>query len=350
MAGAGELRELEPRERERDRTAPVPHAERWTLFGRGREDDREAFAADVRAGLSADRKRLSCAYLYDRVGSELFEKICVQPEYYPTRAEAEILEHNARDILAGAPEDLSIVELGSGSSVKTRTLIDAWFETRRRLHYVPIDISRTMLEKSARALVADYPGLSISALACEYRAGLRALKRVAPGPKLVLWLGSNVGNFERPAAAEFLRAVRDAIDGETRLIVGVDLRKDRDTLEAAYDDAAGVTAAFNLNLLARINRDLGGHFDLDAFRHRAVWNEAAGRIEITIDSLRDQTVAIDALGLAVDFAEGEAIHTENSHKYSLAEIDALAAEAGLAVNGRWFDARRRFSLNRMLPA
>lgn len=347
MAGAGELRELESRRE--TASSDVPSA-RWTLYGRGREDDREAFAADVRTGLTATPKRLSCAYLYDRVGSELFEEICAQPEYYPTRAEAEILATNAADILDRAPDDLTIVELGSGSSVKTRTLIDAWFEGHDRLRYVPIDISRTMLEASGRRLVADYPGLSVTALACEYRSGLRALRRVAPGPKLVLWLGSNVGNFERPAAAEFLRAVRDAIDDETRLIVGIDLRKDRDTLEAAYDDAAGVTAEFNLNLLARINRDLGGHFDLDGFRHRADWNEDAGRIEIYIDSTRDQTVSIDALDLEIDFAEGEAIHTENSHKYSLEEIDALAAEAGLAVNGRWFDARRRFSLNRMLRA
>jgi dimethylhistidine N-methyltransferase len=207
-----------------------------------------------------------------------------------------------------------------------------------------------MLEKTAQALVADYPKLAVTALACEYRAGLRVLRRVAPGPKLILWLGSNVGNFERRAAAEFLRAVRDASDDETRLIVGVDLRKDRGTLEAAYDDAAGVTARFNLNLLARINRDLGGHFDLAAFRHRAVWNEAAGRVEIYIDSTRGQTVAIDALDMRVAFGAGESIHTENSHKYSLEEIDELAAAAGLAVNGRWLDARRRFSLNRMRRA
>lgn len=342
----GTLEELAPRSA---RGAEEVADDRLTLIGTQADDRLDHFSEDVRAGLTAEPKRLSCAFLYDEEGSEIFEEICELPEYYLTRAETEILRDQAEDILDEAPDDLTLVELGSGSSTKTRILIDAYLKRHARLHYVPIDISREMLEQSAEGLLADFPGLRVTGLAAEYQAGLHALSEVAPGPKLVLWLGSNVGNFERQDAAAFLREVRKDLATTDRLLMGIDLRKDRGTLERAYDDAQGVTARFNLNLLRRINDELGGDFDLKAFRHRATYDEQAGRVEIYIDSLRDQRVRIDELDLDVRFAAGESMHTENSHKYSLREIDALADAAGFDVNGRWFDPAERYSMNRLVP-
>lgn len=329
--------------------ARVDDEDRLVLIGTQAQERLGDFSEDVRSGLTSSPKRLSCAYLYDEAGSKIFEEICDLPEYYLTRAETEILRSQAEDILDDAPDDLTLVELGSGSSTKTRVLIEAYLKRHAKLHYVPIDISREMLEQSSGELLADFPGLRVTALAAEYMAGLHALKDVAPGPKLVLWLGSNVGNFERPDAAAFLREVRRDLTPNDRLLMGIDLRKDRDTLEAAYDDAQGVTARFNLNLLQRINAELGADFDLTGFRHRATYNEAAGRVEIYIDSLRDQDVRIDELDLDVSFKKGESMHTENSHKYGLREIDLLAEAAGYTTNGRWFDAEKRYSMNRIVP-
>jgi L-histidine Nalpha-methyltransferase len=303
------------------------------------------FAADVRAGLSARHKHLSCRYFYDAEGSRLFEQICELPEYYLTRAELSILQARADEIAASCPDDAALVELGSGSATKTRTLIEAMLRGRDRVRYVPIDISRSMLEESSRALLDAYADVEITAIAAEYRAGLRWLRHQREQPKLVLWLGSNVGNFGRRDAARFLRGVRASLSAGDRLLMGVDLRKARAVLEAAYDDAAGVTAAFNLNLLARINRELGGQFDLDGFAHRARWNERLGRIEIHIVSRRAQVVRIAALGMDVAFRAGEAIYSESSYKYSVAEIERLARAAGLVVERRWLDEGRRFSLN-----
>ena len=205
-----------------------------------------------------------------------------------------------------------------------------------------------MLVESSHALLASYADVEITAIAAEYRAGLRFIERQRD-PKLVLWLGSNVGNFPRGEAARFLRGVRATLSSSDRLLMGVDLRKARAALEAAYDDGAGVTARFNLNLLARINRELGGRFDLDAFAHRARWNERLGRVEIHIESRRAQTVSIDALGLEIAFRAGERIYTESSYKYSFAEIERLARAAGLVVERRWLDGARRFSVNLLAP-
>jgi L-histidine Nalpha-methyltransferase len=302
-----------------------------------------------RAGLTSRPRWLSCRWLYDEEGSRLFEAICEQPEYYPTRAELAILRERAGEIADALPPGGSLVELGSGSALKTRVLIEALIARDGALRYVPIDISRTMLEASSRELLEEYPELEVLGVAAEYGAGLRELRRRVPGPKLVLWLGSNVGNFERHEAAAFLAELGAGLSTDDRLLLGVDLRKDARVLERAYDDAAGVTAAFGLNLLARINRELGGEFDLDGFRHRAHYDEREGRVEMHLESLRAQHVRIAAIDLELDFAEGETIHTENSYKYSVAEIDALAAEGGFEVESRWFDAERRFSLQALRP-
>jgi L-histidine N-alpha-methyltransferase len=322
-----------------------------------------SFAHEVRAGLTAAPKRLPCRFFYDEAGSQLFEEICRLPEYYVTRAERELLTARAGEIVASAPNVTTLVELGSGSAAKTRLLIEALLRGQDTLRYVPVDISRSALEASARALLAAYPRLVVDAVAAEYQDGLPYLRNLAvlqaggaaadtpkgPTPKLVLWLGSNVGNLTRTEAAAFLRRVRETMGPRDRLLIGIDLRKGRAVLEPAYDDAQGVTARFNKNLLARMNRELGGHFDLDAFDHRAIYHEAEGRIAMELISRRHQVVPIDALGIDVPFAAGDAIHTEDSYKYSDEEIHTLAAAAGYAVERQWYDAGRRFSENLFRP-
>jgi L-histidine N-alpha-methyltransferase len=343
-----------------------PLHDRFTLIGLPAEKRLARFARDAAAGLTASPKSLLCCYFYDRLGSRLFEAICELPEYYLTRAETAIFEAHAREIavLSSAPIDL--IELGSGSAVKTRILIEAflrqaarsdWAAQQPALRYVPLDICRTVLEETARDLLPSFPDLEIIAIAGEYHEGLDHLEAVRKGGtpgllqtvvarrKLILWLGSNIGNLERSEASQFLGRVRATMTPADRMLVGIDLRKDRAVLEAAYDDCCGVTAAFNRNLLARVNRDLGGHFDLSAFRHRAVYDEKAGRVEMYLVSLRAQKVNIDHLGLGVAFAEGEAIHTENSYKYSQAEIETVAAAAGLCLELVWLDPELRFQLS-----
>jgi dimethylhistidine N-methyltransferase len=217
------------------------------------------------------------------------------------------------------------------------------------LRYVPLDICRTVLEESARDLLPIFPGLEIMAIAGEYHEGLEHLKTVNGRRKLILWLGSNIGNLERTEAAQFLGKVRATLVPEDRLLVGIDLRKDGAVLEAAYDDSCGVTAAFNRNLLARINGELGGDFSLRAFRHRAAYNEQAGRVEMYLVSACAQKVRIDQLRLEISFKEGEAIHTENSYKYSPTEIETLAAASSLSLERVWLDPDQRFQLNLFRP-
>jgi len=310
----------------------------------------EAFARDVKTGLTQTPKRLSPRFFYDKKGSQLFEAICELPEYYLTRAEFEILRTHAREIAAQCPQKVSLIELGSGSAAKTRLLIEALIARHGALRYVPIDISRPMLEKSAEELVTDYAGLEIHTIAGEYQEGIRHLNEETAEVNLILFLGSNIGNLEPDEATAFLKSIRQAMRAQDRLLVGIDLRKDRHTLERAYDDEAGVTALFNLNILKRINQELGGEFDLTTFAHRACFNDAHGRVELHLVSLRKQTVWIADVDLAAVFDRNETIHTENSYKYTLPQIHALAEKASLTVDRQWFDRRRRFTLNRFAPA
>ena len=306
------------------------------------------FADDVRAGLTARRKTLPCRWLYDARGSQLFDRICTLPEYYLTRAEAEILVENADRIAAALPAGGELVELGSGSATKTRLIIAALLRRHGRLRYVPIDIAPAVLAASARDLVGEYAGLEVQGVVAEYETGLRLLGR-RRAPRLVLWLGSNVGNFGRVEAARFVARLRRALAPDDRLLLGVDLRKDGATLERAYDDAAGVTAAFNLNLLARIDRELDGTFDLAAFRHVARWRERLGRVEMHLVSERAQRVRIGALDLEVPFRRGETIFTESSYKYGDGELDRLVDRAGFTVVDRMHDSGRRFAVCLLAP-
>lgn len=317
-------------------------------FAGGAQPADSTFAADVRAGLTAPRKHLPPKYFYDALGSRLFDAICLLPEYYLTRAENEILTARADEMVAaaGAPP-LTLLELGSGSAAKTRRVIEAILRRQPRLLYVPVDISATALESSAHALLQDYPPLRVEAYASDYESALANVRResLADGGRvLALFLGSNVGNFDRQEARDFLRSVRRrALRRGDALLLGADLKKEPRVLEAAYDDPVGVTAAFNLNLLARINRELGADFDPRAFRHVARYDDGHGRVEMYLESRRAQTVSVAALGLEVRFDEGERVHTENSYKYDLEELSQLAAATGFERARTWLDRAGRFS-------
>ncbi|MBT4612482.1 MAG: L-histidine N(alpha)-methyltransferase, partial [Gemmatimonadetes bacterium] len=306
-------------------------------------------AADVREGLTNTQKWLPCLYFYDEVGSQLFEQICELPEYYPTRTEAAILASCADDLVAHLQHHVDLVELGSGSATKTRLVLEALLRRHEQLRFIPVDISRSILEESSRALVGDYDQLEVYAVAGEYHDGLDFLKEQGGPPRLILWLGSNVGNFQRDDAVHFLQRLHTTMRPDDRFLIGIDLRKDAAILESAYDDAAGVTAAFNKNLLTRINRELGADFDLDAFSHEARWNQDAGRVEMHLVSEIAQSVHIAAIDLMVEFEGSESIHTENSYKYSPDEIQALATSSHFGMECQWFDEARRFSVNLWHP-
>ncbi|HLV81672.1 MAG TPA: L-histidine N(alpha)-methyltransferase [Chthonomonadaceae bacterium] len=309
----------------------------------------ETLSALVASGLSKPQKRLPCRLFYDAAGSQLFERICALPEYYLTRTDHRILEDHAAEIVAAAGDDVTLVEFGSGSSCKTRLLIEALLAWQRHLHYVPIDISREFLHESARALQSDYEGLAVTAIAAEYDDSLQALPD-HHGPRLFLFLGSNIGNFTREEAAGFLRRIAQRMQPQDRLLVGIDLMKDIQIIEAAYNDSLGVTAAFNKNLLARINREMGADFDLDQFEHQAPFIEREARIEMRLVSRRRQAVCLPAEDLLLHFEAGEYIHTENSHKYTLDGFAALCATAGLEFQQTWRDARAWFAEVLLRPA
>lgn len=301
-------------------------------------------ADDVRQGLTASFKSLPCKYFYDSAGMAFFEQICEQPEYYLTRVETAILESHAARIIERCPSDLTLVELGSGSSTKSRYLIEACLARQQALTYYAIDISPAGLQNGTRQLLHDYPRLRVVGVAAEFGDGLSYLAREASGPRLVAFLGSTIGNFTEDEIARFFTMLRRHLRPSDRLLLGVDLIKDQGVLEAAYDDARSVTARFNLNILARLNRELHTDFDLDAFRHRAVWNRERSRIEMHLVSLRDQRVRIADLNLDIDFRQGETIHTENCYKYSQSGMESLLTWHGFQVLCRLPDPQDQFCL------
>lgn len=317
--------------------------DRLTIHNLIKRDPLAGLADDVRNGLTASPKRFLPKYFYDELGSQLFEAICLLPEYYLTRAENEILERYSDEIVNSVAGQKTLVEMGSGSASKTRLIIEALLRRQPELTFIPVDISATALESSSRILLQSYPRLRINAYAADYFAGLQELGKKLKGPTLALFLGSNISNFDRDEALKFLRAMRNVLHRGDALLLGADLKKDPAMLEAAYNDALGVTAAFNLNVLARINRELGGNFNLRAFKHLAFYNEERGRIEIYIESLHSQKVRIGKLDLEVEFSAGEQIHTENSYKYDLTDVARLAKATGFVCSRTWLDSRERFS-------
>jgi L-histidine N-alpha-methyltransferase len=309
------------------------------------------FADAVRDGLTkAGQKELPSKYLYDEVGSSLFETICVLPEYGLTRADARLLETHAREIVEQLPRPISVAELGSGTGKKTRWILEA-ISARQRTFYYPIEISPSALAACEKEL-GQIDLVSVVGYEQTYLDGLRAVAKNRDSQEhlLVLFLGSTIGNFDREMGDEFLREVRDILRRGDALLLGTDLEKDIETQILAYDDAAGVTAAFNKNLLARINRELGADFDLTQFHHEARWNRDERRIEMHLRSMQAQSVTIPAALTRVDFAEGETIWTESSHKYRAADVLEMAKRTGFRCEGQWIDEEWPFAQNLLICA
>jgi L-histidine Nalpha-methyltransferase len=307
------------------------------------------FALDVRESLTKPGQReLPSKYLYDEVGSALFETICVLPEYGLTRADSRLLEKYAQQIVTRLPSPIRVAELGSGSGKKTRWILEA-LSRRQRTYYYPIEISPSALAACAKEL-GQIDLVSVVGHEQPYLEGLRTVAE-GRGEKdhlLVLFLGSTIGNFDRDAGEEFLRETRGILRPGDALLLGTDLEKSVELQWLAYNDPAGVTAAFNLNLLARINRELGADFDLANFRHEARWNSAERRIEMHLRSTRQQVVKIPAAGLRIMLEEDETIWTESSHKYKAEEIPEMAARTGFHCDGQWIDREWPFAQNLLI--
>ena len=308
---------------------------------------RAALRADARAGLTATPKWLPPKWFYDDRGSELFEKITLLPEYYPTRAERSILAAAAPDI-AAASGAATLIELGSGSSDKTRLLLDALRGPGTLRSYVPVDVSESALTGAARRVLASYPGLAVKGVVADFEADLGL--GGTDGPRLVAFLGSTIGNLLPGERAAFLARLRAGLGPGDALLLGTDLVKDPAVLLAAYDDAAGVTAAFNKNVLAVLNTELGADFDPDAFDHVAAWDAGQEWIEMRLRSATDQVVRLPAIGLSVSFAAGEEWRTEVSAKFRRPGVAAELAAAGFAMRSWWTDDQGRFALSLSSPA
>jgi dimethylhistidine N-methyltransferase len=303
-----------------------------------------AFAADVAEALSQHPKKLSPKYFYDAAGSELFEQITRLPEYYPTRTELEILRARGSDIRAIIPKGAALVEFGAGATTKVRLLLnECEFGA-----YVPVDISGDFLNAQAAELRTDFPALNVYPVTADFTAPFELPDAVQAMPKVGFFPGSTLGNFEPHEACAFLRSARAILGKDALMLIGIDLEKDEKLLHAAYNDAAGVTGQFNKNVLVRINRELGGDFDLAAFTHRAIYNRERHRIEMHLIARKPQTVHV--LGRSFAFRAGESIHTESSYKYSLERFAALAKGSGWTPKASWTDAEKQFSVHALVAA
>jgi dimethylhistidine N-methyltransferase len=314
--------------------------ERSLLRRKAKHDAASTFAADVLAGLGASPKRLPAKYFYDQAGSQLFEQITALPEYYPTRTELQILETSADAMAALVPADAGLVEFGSGPTVKARILLRA---APTLTAYVPVDISAEFLDAEASRLRRDFPRLAVLPIAADFTKPFDLPGALEGRPRVGFFPGSTVGNFEPLEAAAFLHNAAHILGPDATMIVGVDLIKDKKVLYDAYNDAAGVTAKFNLNLLIRINRELDGDFDLSAFEHHAIYNSELHRIEMHLASCKAQKVRVR--GRAFAFRAGETIHTENSYKYTVDGFAVLARGAGWTSRAVWTDERQYFSVH-----
>lgn len=304
-------------------------------------DDIAALRAEVLQGLTMDPKTLPPKLFYDSDGAMLFERITELPEYYLTRAELEVVRTCARDIATLAGDQCALIEYGSGAGVKVRLLLDAFASENHPIAaYVPIDISRRQLAAVASRIASEYPMTPVHPVCADYTAPLHLPDLPRRARRVAFFPGSTIGNFHPIEASAFLRRVRRTVADDGVLVLGVDRRKDAATIDAAYDDAAGVTAEFNLNMLRRLNRELGADFDLERFRHRAFFNEAASRVEMHLVSIESQVVRV--AGERVEFDQGESIWTESSYKYDLESLDMLVTSAGFQIARLWTDAAERF--------
>jgi L-histidine Nalpha-methyltransferase len=300
-------------------------------------------AADVRAGLSRPFKELSPRYFYDEVGSQLFEEITRLEEYYPTRCERAILESESTAICEAANCPAALIELGSGSAAKTRVLLSAMCKLECLETYCPVDISEEITRETALQIADQYPRINVRGLVCDFELDLERIP--VAGPRVIALLGGTIGNFEPQQRAGFLRRIANLLGADDRFLLGTDLVKDRETLEAAYNDPRGVTAAFNKNVLAVLNRELDADFHLEAFEHVARWDPANVWMDIRLRSLTNQVVNVAALGMQVPFAAGEEMRTEISTKFAQPGLEGIYSEAGLELTDWWTDADGLFALS-----
>ena len=309
------------------------------------------FAKNVENGLADIPKHISPKFFYDKIGSKLFEEICDQPEYYLNRIEAQILKKSASQIIDILDEKaISVIELGNGNSQKTRILLRPFLANWKNVSYFPIDVSLKMLKKSIRDLSREYSNLRIFGVCSDYVKGLIKInefmkfKRNIPDKRLIIFLGSSIGNFDPKEASAFLYSLSKYIRNDDALLIGFDLEKDKSILEKAYNDKKGITSQFNLNVLSRINKELDGGFELSSFEHKSFYNLHEHRIEMHLESKLDQKVRIGAIGKEFHFKEGETIHTENSYKYSKNRLYGLVKNAGLQVIANFTDPKNQYSL------
>ena len=303
----------------------------------------KSFADEICSGLNRSSKSISPKFLYDKKGSDLFERICSLPEYYLTRTEVSILQRLQSELHAYMDEDFCLVELGSGSSAKTRLLLDAITPQQEKIEYLPIDISEILAESSEQ-LLRDYKNLTVTGIIDTYEGGLEFLKTYGQKRNLIIFLGSSFGNFSPVDGYKFLETVFSTMRPGDLFLIGLDLVKDVCTLESAYNDSKGITAEFNLNVLSRINDELDADFDLNNFAHHSLYNEHDQRIEMYLRSLTEQSVVISKSNLVLKLKKGELIHTEYSHKYRLSQIHDLLDDVGFELEHTWLDEKRHFSL------
>jgi dimethylhistidine N-methyltransferase len=303
----------------------------------------KTFAEEISSSLNRDSKFISPKFFYDKKGSDLFEKICSLPEYYPTRTEISILRKLQPELSSYIDENFRLVELGSGTSVKTRLILDVLTKLQDSVDYFPIDISEILTE-SSEELLKNYDGLHITGIIDTYEGGLEFLKNFDKKKNLIIFLGSSFGNFSPNDGFEFLKKINSTMKSGDLFLIGLDLIKDKQILESAYDDSQGVTAKFNLNILSRINDELDADFNLKNFSHLAIYNKEKQRIEMYLKSLVNQSVIVSKSDLLLNLEKDELIHTEHSHKYKLSQIHELLDNAGFEIKHTWLDDNKYFSL------
>jgi len=303
----------------------------------------KTFAEEISSSLDRDSKFISPKFFYDKRGSDLFETICTLPEYYPTRTEIQILKNLQNELPSFIDESFRLVELGSGASVKTRLILDIFTKSQSRTEYFPIDISEILAESSEQ-LLRDYNSLHITGIIDTYEGGLEFLKNYDDKKNLIIFLGSSFGNFSPSDGKVFLEKINSTMKSDDLFLIGLDLVKDSEILESAYDDSQGVTAKFNLNVLSRINDELDADFNLNNFSHHSMYNKEDQRIEMYLKSLVNQSVVISKSNLSINLEKNELIHTEYSHKYTLEQIKSLLEDTGFKINHVWLDDKTHFSL------
>ena len=317
--------------------------ERLCYYEPSKNKSEKTFADEVSSSLNQKQKSIHPKFFYDKNGSELFEKICKLPEYYLTRTEISILRKLGDKLPVYVNDEFRLVELGSGSAHKTRILISILEKLQKEVEYFPIDISK-ILKESTTALLDDYENMHMTGIIDNYESGLEFLKNYDNKKNLIVFLGSSFGNFDYEPGLVFLNKINSSMKDDDLLLIGLDLVKDKDVLERAYNDSHGITAQFNLNVLSRINSELDSDFNVDEFTHHVVYNESKNRVEIYLRSLKNQLVNITKSGIMLDVEKGELIHTENSYKYTIPKIKEMFSSTGFRIRDMWFDEKRYFCL------